>query len=112
MTDVHKFVLVPLDSAHTADSTQITADCGHECWIAPNTREVVENRLIRTATVCDRCIDPEEMRAALLAQGGVFALPGTRENVASVLGADAADRFWARFGIREHTPQPDDQEQP
>lgn len=112
MTDIHKFVLAPLDRAHTEDSTPITADCGHECWIAPNTREVVENRLIRTATVCDRCVDVGELAAAFLAQNGLLALPGTRENVAEVIGAEATDRFWDRFRVHEHTPQPDAEEQP
>lgn len=103
--DVHKIVLTPADlTAHTA-ATVVTADCGHQAWIAPSSKAVVDNPLIRTATVCIRCVDLDELRAGLTAQGGLLALPGTRAAVSAVLGVAETDQIWSRYRVREYDPQ-------
>jgi len=96
----HTLILAPIDSAHTPDSVQVDADCGHRCWIAPSGMNLTLDPSIPTTTVCARCMDPVELLASVAEHGGIAAVPGSREEVERELGKDATDRIWKRV-VRE-----------
>lgn len=97
----HKIVLSPLGAAHTADSVQITADCGHEAWIAPTSHQAVRNPFMQTETVCLRCLDPEDAHKMIGPHGGLRALPGIRDELNAAIGVSETDQLWARFNVQE-----------
>jgi len=104
--DVHKIVLTPYDTGRdvAVGSVRTTADCGHDCWIAPSSRRVVADPAINTETLCVRCIDVPTMLTALAAQGGPLAVAGTRAELDRHLGVAETDQMFARYRIREHDP--------
>lgn len=105
MSDAHLIILTPLDGGHTPDATQVTADCGHECWMAATTRRWVVNPFVVTETVCMLCVDPVEVSAAIAAQGGLLAFPGVRDELARHFGIAEADEVFRQLQVRERIPR-------
>ena len=67
-------------------STRTTADCGHECWIAP-TGAVFIAANESLLTICFDCVPEGEL--------DVRAVPGSRDELAKHVGTAAADQVLA-----------------
>lgn len=101
MTDTMRIIVSPLDGARTDDAVQIRADCGHRAWIAPSGMNMVLNPIMRTETVCMRCVDPKQLLAYIREQGGLRSLPGGQEELRAAIGKDEADEVYRRFNVEE-----------
>lgn len=86
-------------------SVEITATCGHQCWISPQGVQMLLGGGIDT--FCWNCIDTEHN-----VYGG--PVPGARDAIASVLGSEVADATLARANrdpegmvrhLRRHAPE-------
>jgi len=83
-------------------STQIRADCGHECVISPTGLQTVLDPGIPTSTICLPCsglnaAGIEKMGAA----GQIGALPGAKEELSEALGEDITQALFERLHVRE-----------
>lgn len=89
MTEQPLLVLRPYSADETAEAeffgvTRIQADCGHESWISPSSRDLMATQEV--ATACTSCMpdDPVDARRA----------PGAREELIARLGSEeAADKM-------------------
>lgn len=101
-----RIFLSPVSHSHLDDAVEITADCGHQCWIGPVSMQHVLAPFMKTSTVCLTCMaaDPE-MRKALREQtqktGGLLGLPGAREELTKNVGAKVAEEIYEDFNVTE-----------
>lgn len=91
-----RMLLSAFDMAHTRDSVQIVADCGHLAWIS---RAGAEARAgVDAETVCMRCIDPAEITELTIT-------PAIYASLVQEIGQPSADRAIAlaqQPAIRAH----------
>lgn len=97
-------VLAPFDHGHTDDSKQITADCGHEAWIAVTGHKMWSDPDLSVRTVCLRCVDVDELHEQVQTQG-LRSPPGARGELNKTLGVGATDQLFTFFGIQEGLPE-------
>lgn len=84
MSEKEQSVLVlspTTEKAPVAGSRQVTADCGHECWVSPGSAESFEREDVYTK--CVPCAGGPEALMERLASGG-FEIPDPQEVVTAL----------------------------
>lgn len=69
-------ILSPTSGMNFTGGEEVTADCGHRCWLSPGSLEAYFNPRIRS--VCSECAGGHEYIAKKLDEGA-FELPDPRE---------------------------------
>lgn len=103
MSDQMKIMLSPISLPRHSAVGNITAECGHECWISQSSLDAVLDPGIDTSTACIPCVaasTPGGIRAIAKA-GLITTLPGQREEVAKQVGQDETDEMFRRLNVQE-----------
>lgn len=86
-----------------AGSTEIIANCGHRCVIAPTGRAFLADNP-EALTICTKCIlTPDFLRKVYgsIEEKGLQAVPGAREELNNTIGVGATDQLYTAFKVRE-----------
>lgn len=82
-------------------SVEITADCGHLCWISPSTQVVIDRLTIPHETLCSNCMFDNDGLIESILDTGLSITPDQRESLREEIGLEDAEQLIKQLRITE-----------